>query len=407
MRSPNDAREILRRLEWEHATHFRDLLLGARSPGRIALQPPTGTEAASDPVAVRQFREAWELEQCAMADSGSGEAIRFEDRSYRVLGQQRLPIDLSLVSIDAVAQFLGPPAVHRLGVVRDRLRPFQDHSPELGAAATRFVARLEAMSAANAQMLAVAIRQLRCGLGRGSFLRSLPLDGVHTKFLEENSGTVYLIVNAWTKGEVEQAGGLEAWLECLSKGEDRILVRPLCANTRAAFAGASKLWVTSDDLASMQLPGTHLLIVENETSGLALSDLSNTVAVAGAGGNLAWLEELDVSGKVLGYWGDIDSWGLRLLSIARGYRPSLTALMMDEATLDRHPGGIVVEDTVDRSSPANLRDGEIRLLSRLLSHTVGPARLEQEKLGGDWILQHINAWRWAGQPTESGPASFS
>lgn len=392
MRLPRDVQELLLRTEWNHPGHFRDQLLGVRNGARIALNPPSGNQAADDPVALRTFREQWErlatdpaLHPCVK--------IRFEERKLRLFGALRLPIEVAVEDLQGIARLLGSDAVERLRLVNALLQGFYLHDESLGRAAARHVGRLEGLTQSEAAMMARALSQMRAGLGEGTYLRALPIERVDTKFLERHAQTAYLIINAWTSGAVEAAGGLEAWLGCKRKGTDRILVRPLCAATQAAFCGARMMWLTSDDLAQITFPGTHLLIVENEISGLELPSIESTVAVAGTGGNLAWLQGLELDGHRVGYWGDIDSWGLRMLSVARCYCAHLEPLLMDEETFEAHAAAVVTEDRSDPSSPESLTEPEQRLRYRLLEHATAPARLEQEKLNRSWIKARLDAWR--------------
>lgn len=389
MRSPDEVRRLVRRTEWEHVDHFRDQWLGDRQGVRVGLNP--GNRVGEDPVALRSFREAWEKVREDL-QAIEPDAVRFEGRTLRLFGLQQLPVELHLTSLDGIARFLGNDAVERLRDVRRRLGPFMNYGDELARAAKRVVLRLEMLSEAEASMLAAAVPQLKRGMGAGLFLRSLPLDKVDTKFLERNASTVYLLLNAYTRGDVQSAGGLEEWLGCVTKGADRILIRPLCAETRAGFCGAVKLWVTSDDLANMRLLGRFVLIIENEVAALALPDIAETTCIAGAGQNLAWLRDIDLSDRVVGYWGDIDTWGLRCLAQARDAFPALVALLMDQATLDAHPAQVVREPTSTSLPVSGLSQAERALFERLTSDASGPTRLEQEKLAATWVHTALQQW---------------
>ncbi len=52
----------------------------------------------------------------------------------------------------------------------------------------------------------------------------------------------------------------------------------------------------------------------------------------GAGLNLGWLAAPWLQERTVAYWGDLDTWGLHMLAIARGHVPHLHALLMDRAT---------------------------------------------------------------------------
>lgn len=384
MRAPDDIRSHLREREWNHPSHFRDQLLHARVGARYSLEPPTGTRAVEDPTRLRQFREQWES-VAREFEADAPNLVTFEDRTLRVMGLQRLPVEVIFPSLDIMARFLGDDAVERLVAVRSRLSFFADRNAKLADAAARHVQRIEGLPLDEAQMMAAALSQARRDMGVGTYLRSLPLDGVDTKFFERHARTAFLILDAHTGGEVTAAGGLEPWLGCLQKGADRLLVRPLCARTRAALCGLSRLWVTSDDLANCALPGTRVLVIENDTPAYELPQIDDAVAIAGSGGNLAWMTGNWLKDRDLVYWGDIDTWGLRLLSIARGHQPGLRTLLMSEDEIECHLDAVVVEPSPVDDIPRLLTDAEQRLFSRLRDDQAGPRRLEQEKLDRAYV----------------------
>lgn len=389
MRLPDEVRQIVLRSEWTHAEHFRDQWLGDRQGTRIPLNP--GNRLGEDPITLRNFRESWEKVQAELQGL-QRETVRFEERTSRLFGTQRLPVELSLNSLESIAAFLGGDALKRLRSLQSRLRPFIECSDDWGRAAMRHVRRIEDLSESEAAMLAIALPQMHRGMGEGMFMRALPLEKVDTKFLERNASTVSYILNTWTGGEVQDVGGLDAWLGCLTKGADRIMVRPLSDATRSAFCGAAKLWVSSDDLTGMHLPGRFVLIVENDTSALALPDLEGVVCIAGTGRNLAWMERIDLGRHAAAYWGDIDSWGLGCLATAREIRPDIPALMMDQATLEAHPARVVREDKPSPMPASGLSEAERSLFVRLTADPGNPLRLEQEFLDGDWIETALRNW---------------
>ena len=49
--------------------------------------------------------------------------------------------------------------------------------------------------------------------------------------------------------------------------------------------------------------------------------------VLGAGLHLEWMQSGWLGGKAIGYWGDLDTWGLQMLGRARGYRERLVPLL--------------------------------------------------------------------------------
>jgi len=65
------------------------------------------------------------------------------------------------------------------------------------------------------------------------------------------------------------------------------------------------------------------------------------------------------------YWGDIDTWGLSILSDVSSKLPSVKALMMDEETLEIHEDRMVGEHKSVDDIPEFLVDSEVRIFSGL------------------------------------------
>lgn len=101
--------------------------------------------------------------------------------------------------------------------------------------------------------------------------------------------------------------------------------------------------MVSNTLREYELPASNILVVENMQSGLALPEMSDTIAVVGEGGNVAWVDAPWLKNKRLGYWGDIDTWGLSILSDVREKGVTIQSLMMDHKTVRLHEERMVVE----------------------------------------------------------------
>ena len=120
--------------------------------------------------------------------------------------------------------------------------------------------------------------------------------------------------------------------------------------------------------------------------------LPQTIAILGSGFDVAWTESDWLQGKQVGYWGDIDTWGLHFLAAVRQRVEHVEALLMTDAIYDRFETAAVPEPINAGSRiPTDLTDDERLLYSRLT--TAANGRLEQEFLEESVI--HESVLRWA------------
>lgn len=217
-------------------------------------------------------------------------------------------------------------------------------------------------------------------------LRTLCLQGIDTKFFERNAGLLTALLDVRFDGEVSRIG-LEAFLGAIAGGEHWLLVTDL----DGSLLPFRQQRVRSSELKDMPLPGTQVLIVENESCKHHLPDAPETIAVLGAGFDLEWIRGPWLHSKRIGYWGDIDTWGLQFLAAARQSLPHIEALMMTPEIYEQHLAAAVPEPIVAGAEvPATLNDLERALYERILNEPRG--RLEQEFLPEPLIHEAILRW---------------
>lgn len=379
MKLPGEVRQRLAALEWDNRKHLSARLLGIREwPIRVALGAPSGTAAVKNLVGFREFVLAWKGDDVA-------KWVETETRTLRELQQQSVPTHFVLETPEDLAAFLGPKAQAEWAVLRDGLE-----SVDAGWVQTwsRFSKDLIDLPKPVVRSISDAVVQLRGLRGSAEYLRSLPLEGVGTKLVEEHFGLIERLVDTHYEGEVTAAGGLLGWLRVQRTPKDWLLVRPLSASVQERFHGARTLRMGWQALADLHWPALTLFVVENETSVYALPEIPDGVAVAGTGGNIGWLASAGSRFFRVVYWGDIDYDGLRLLARAREMVPSVVPMLTDCATyrkfLDRS-----TRDNTAHAHPIRsefLTPGEQELL-RALEASDGWRRLEQEKLPGKSVTE--------------------
>ena len=117
----------------------------------------------------------------------------------------------------------------------------------------------------------------------------------------------------------------------------------------------------------------------------------NLHAVLGAGLNLGWLAAPWLQGRRVAYWGDLDTWGLHMLSMARSQLPQLRALLMDRATFAAHQSLAVAEPVHAPDTVSGPWTPEQKALDAHL-RAQDKGRLEQEFVPTDAVHRAVCAW---------------
>ena len=389
---PDQVIQLVKRREWDNIASLKARLLGEKAfPLRIGLKPPNGHSALSDVEHFLRFIAEWKA-------FPHQEMVQWEIKSFRNFSDQNVPTFIVVNSVKQLMQLLGRDAHERsqlwernmalllnidgMGQLNQRLYP----------ALVRWIEEIEKLSEKESKLLAKLLPQLKQGLGKGCYLRALSVNGVDTKFLENHQALIEDLIDTLHCGAVSEAGGLLNWLGCHINPKDWLTICPLCEDSKKALGSIPILKMSSNVLKSYELPAKNILVVENLQSGLALPYMNDTIAVVGGGKNVAWMNAEWLYNKHVGYWGDIDTWGLFILSDARSQFALIESLMMDMDTLKAHEERMVVEPSPNLAIPPWLREDEMTLFNDLISRRFQPNRLEQERISSDYIRQKLQNW---------------
>lgn len=234
---------------------------------------------------------------------------------------------------------------------------------------------------------AVLASQLTPGCAKGQPLRLLSGYGVDTKFFERNELILRKFLDVLFEGEASEQS-LCGFLDAYDETNHWVLVVPL----EEGLLPFKRQRVTTSELAQVALPGCRLLVVENEKCLHQLVDVTGTVAVLGCGLDLAWLDSSKHQDKDVAYWGDMDTWGLRMLARARVKHGQVTSLLMSKALFDEHKRGSAVKELVRAQDtvPPGLTASESELFCHLVKSPKG--RLEQEFIPRQQVEEALQAW---------------
>ncbi|OUS03083.1 hypothetical protein A9Q81_08295 [Gammaproteobacteria bacterium 42_54_T18] len=236
-------------------------------------------------------------------------------------------------------------------------------------------------------LTAKVVMELAPSCANGRPLRALSIAGCDSKFFERNRSLIIQML-ILRFGDVVNDIGLEKFLDALDENDHWLLVAPLTQG----LLPFEQQRVRARELLKRELPGTHIIIVENEKCLYQLPMLPGTIAILGSGQNLKWLSAEWLKGKSVAYWGDIDTWGLCMLSTARRYIPKLIPLMMNMSVYDAYGAESAVSEpeTAGGIPPEQLNDKEIELYKFLVSQDKG--RLEQEFIPREFVKMGVELW---------------
>jgi hypothetical protein len=378
VKSPDELAEILTR-QWHSADKREQRLLDPQAwPIPLPIGRPSPTLFAQQTVQVREHIERW---RAVTVGEVKWQSIAYRSAAEPVLlpqhWQLRSPEEWAHASGDALVQL----ELQRLRYLLDRVDA-RFHSLLLRQRA--LWRDRDDDEVARATVLAI---ELEPGIAAGRPLRSLALAGIDSKFMERHRALVTALLDIRFDGQASQLG-LSSFLDAADEGDHWLLVAPLSPGL-LPFAQQR---VRARELRDTPLPAKRILLIENDRCLHLLPALPDTIAVLGSGLDLAWLCADWLRGRDLGYWGDMDTWGLRMLARARGFQPRLVPLLMDQLLFERLADTLAVPEpiTAGSTSPSGLTGAEQALYQHLIKQAKG--RIEQEFLPRSIVADAMSGW---------------
>lgn len=375
MKLPEDVRQTLvRRFQSKH----REWLIGdtgeSQWPLEVPLGLPTEQAALRQVDGVRAWVSAWQGWQ------GVG-TLSWCDRRWKALGVQRLPEKLALRGPEDVAMWIGESA--RWERAQSRYRALIARWPVLAQQLPRYFDVLADYSDADYQRLTEMLDWIASHPNSNLYPRQLPVSGLDSKWLDGRKGLLTDLVAAIQE---DSSSDLDFYQRCGLKAPPLLVrMRVLDQSLRAHVGGVGDITAPVDDLAGISWPVSHVFIVENLQTGLAMSDMPGAVVFMRLGYNVDVLARLPWLARARCiYWGDLDTHGFAILHRARSYIPELQSVLMDEETLLRHKALWVDEAAQHSAAELTLLTKDEQQLYRdlKLQRWGQNVRLEQERI--DW-----------------------
>ena len=260
MKLPEDVRQLLaRRFQSKH----REWLVGDPGEGQWPLEVPLGVpteQAALRQVdGVRAWVSAWQGWQ------GVG-SLSWCERRWKALGVQRLPEKLALGGPEDVAMWIGESA--RWERAQSRYRTLTARWPVLAQPLPRYFDVLADYGDADFRRLAEMLDWIANHPQSDLYPRQLPVSGLDSKWLDGRKGLLTDLVAAIQE---DSSSDLDFYQRCGLKAPPILVrMRVLDQALRARVGGVGDITAPVEDLAGLNLPVSHVFIVENLQTGLAM-----------------------------------------------------------------------------------------------------------------------------------------
>jgi hypothetical protein len=380
MKSPAELSQRFRR-QWDLADNREQRLLHEDVwPMSLSIGKPTAEQFTRQTAEVRAHLQRW---RAVSVGEIVWQTVAFRGGTDPV----KLPTAWRVRNADEWVKATADPAIDREHATLKRLLAVAD--PLFRSVLVRQRSLLEGNSEEEILQCAALAMTLSVGCAEGRPLRALSGPGIDSKFIERHRALLIALLDARFEGQVSDVG-LEAFLGALDINDHWLLVVALDPDLPVPF---EQLRVRACELQRTALPGTDVLIVENESSLHQLGTLKDTVAVLGAGLNLEWLQGNWLKRRHIGYWGDLDSWGLLMLARARSHQTHVVPLLMTRAVFDAYAGDSAVPEPVAAGAavPECLTSDEQALFAYLRNEPRG--RLEQEFIPTNAVRDALRVWR--------------
>jgi hypothetical protein len=374
--TPADIRAKTRRL-WDSGALLAAFAAEAPFPAvDVPVRGPRAAEIGDDLAAV----QGWVAELEAGSRRGRCYDIEYATIGGRHFGRNRVP---SRVRVDTYDQ-----AWRLLGVSADVVayqRILDLAAPTPAVRAWTAVNPLRALPLADDWVpLLAAYGWLVAARGSGRALREITAPGVDTKFVERHRVVLADLLGVGRTPSAFVGGlGLRGKLD---------MVRLRCDPAAMGLpAGLTEATLRVDEAATLAAHISVAIVIENETTYLAVPVPRNGVVLWGKGfeasnvGRLPWLADREVH-----YWGDLDTHGFAILDQLRAWLPQARSFLMDRETLLEHRERWVTEPTPTSARLARLDSDESALYADLVSDLLGDAvRLEQERVDWRWVRERL------------------
>ena len=339
-------------------------------PYRFNLGKVPSATLTADFRAVQEWTFGWR-------DWARQHELELEDVKRRTAGiPESLPSHVTVSDLDTAARIVGNGWPQRLRTGRRRLNSllarFPDHS-----APHRVLRASQAYSEADFDLLCTAALWFQDNAGSGLSPRQVPIEGLHSKWLNSHRATVLDLAG------VEELGLVEV-------RAPEVNFTYIDPDYRSGPGRVHDSVVPGDTMTPAYRPQV-VVITENKDTSILFPPVASGISVQGhgsAGASLISRIPFLAGAPHVFYWGDLDARGLEIVNEYRRFGVDVETLLMDQATLERYARFRADTDehgrTLKRSTRKTLgllTTEELAVYLRLTEpDSDDPIRVEQERI---------------------------
>ncbi len=388
--TPADLRAQVQRL-WDRGDLLRAAVSDAVAwPIRLRLKSPSPTDVSDRFDEVR----SWVREVAAVPNV----RIEWRERSHRVQGAQRLPVAVSVDTLQDAIALVGK--ARHVARFQTQWNTTEAQQPELLKWLARYPVQALELADRWERLLAV-VAWVRVNPRPEVYLRQVNVTGVDSKFIEAHRSELAEMLDLVLPAEAidANANGAAQFARRFGFLQKPVRIRFRVLDPSVAIfpgcVGQCDVSLDAASFASLVLPIERVFITENETNFLAFPEAPSSIVVFGAGygwealTRATWLHHCR-----LDYWGDIDTHGFAILHQLRHAFPHVRSFLMDRATLLEHRAFWGEEREPVRHDLDTLTAVEAALFDDLRFERIQPRlRLEQERVGFAWMCERLDHLR--------------
>lgn len=348
-------------------------------PLKLSLGLPTEKQAFDYFNEVQQWQSLWSNW------SGEGET-QWVERHWSKLGKQKLPEKIIFNDPTQVTRCIGEE--QEWIKVTKRYEILFNKWPNLKTISPKYFKVLNEYEEQDFVRLFTVLEWLTTHPNSNLYIRQLPINDVHTKWLLSRKAVIADFIKSITNNDINEFYQITG----LRKEPTLIRIRILDEESRKQVNGIGDLSISLEYLKTLILPIKRVYIVENLQTGLAFNEMTESMVIMGLGYSVDVLQEVKLLHDIaIYYWGDIDTDGFAILNRLRKYFPQTQSILMDEATLLEHENlwGKDEKSKGKKDLPF-LTEEEKKLYDDLCTDRwKQKLRLEQEHISWEYALQRL------------------